>query len=132
MSISFGCDQCGKRYTVDDSFAGKRVKCKGCGTSLKIPAAARPMAEDEVDPYGVDEAAASPPVRAGERVIPRGGGSRQPVAAGVPPWVWLAGGAASLVVVAVVVAIAFSSGPGRAQVANEGGAVRGAAAPRRR
>ena len=120
MSISFACDQCRKRYTVDESLAGKRVKCKGCGASLTIPAAARPVVEDEVDPYDFGEATASPGAGAGERLIPRGGAGRQPARAGVPPWVWLAGGGASLVVVAVVLAIAFSSGPGRPQAAKEG------------
>ncbi len=37
MSISFSCQSCGKRYQVDESLAGKRVKCKGCEEVLSIP-----------------------------------------------------------------------------------------------
>lgn len=36
--IKFSCTQCGQSYRVSDEYAGKRVKCKGCGTSNTIPA----------------------------------------------------------------------------------------------
>lgn len=38
--IKFNCTQCGHSYRVSDEYAGKRVKCKGCGTPNVIPAAA--------------------------------------------------------------------------------------------
>jgi hypothetical protein len=36
MTINVTC-QCGKRIAVKDEFAGKRVKCPGCGGPLLIP-----------------------------------------------------------------------------------------------
>ncbi len=36
MPIKVTC-QCGKRLTVKDEFAGKRVKCPGCGGPLLVP-----------------------------------------------------------------------------------------------
>jgi hypothetical protein len=36
MSISFSCE-CGKKLAAKDGFAGRRLKCPGCGTSLTIP-----------------------------------------------------------------------------------------------
>jgi hypothetical protein len=35
--IPFTCRQCGKGYRISDSHAGKRVRCKPCGTINKIP-----------------------------------------------------------------------------------------------
>jgi hypothetical protein len=37
MSISFSCE-CGKKLAAKDDFAGRRLKCPGCGKSLTIPA----------------------------------------------------------------------------------------------
>ena len=39
MSIAFTCSSCGKKYTVKDEFAGKRVKCAACNTTIVLPAA---------------------------------------------------------------------------------------------
>ncbi|MFW6168849.1 MAG: hypothetical protein ACODAD_00060 [Planctomycetota bacterium] len=36
MPIKVSC-QCGKRLSVKDEYAGKRVKCPGCGRTLSIP-----------------------------------------------------------------------------------------------
>src|ERR1700677_2912639 len=36
MSISFHCD-CGKKLSAKESFAGRRLKCPGCGKVLAIP-----------------------------------------------------------------------------------------------
>jgi len=47
MPISVQC-QCGKRLTVKDQFAGKAVKCSGCGKPLRVPGggpAAAPAAQ---------------------------------------------------------------------------------------
>src|ERR1700744_320422 len=43
MSISFSCDSCGKSFTVDDKFAGKKGKCKQCGATMQIPNGATPQ-----------------------------------------------------------------------------------------
>jgi hypothetical protein len=40
MSIQVSCAGCGKSYRVDDRFAGKRAKCKACGSEMLVPAAA--------------------------------------------------------------------------------------------
>lgn len=37
MTIVIRCHECQKRYRVSDERAGKRVKCKECGTLLHIP-----------------------------------------------------------------------------------------------
>lgn len=37
MPITFPCEQCGQRYQVDESLAGKRIKCKQCERVLTIP-----------------------------------------------------------------------------------------------
>lgn len=37
MTIRFPCPGCQKQYSVDDSWAGRAVKCK-CGTALRVPA----------------------------------------------------------------------------------------------
>lgn len=38
MSIAFNCASCGKKYSVKDEFAGKRVKCAACGATMVLPA----------------------------------------------------------------------------------------------
>lgn len=47
MSISVICD-CGKGYRVPDHVAGKKMKCKSCGTAISVPR------EDDND-FGLDE-----------------------------------------------------------------------------
>jgi hypothetical protein len=37
MSITFACENCGKYFTLDDKFAGKKGKCKQCGAVMAIP-----------------------------------------------------------------------------------------------
>jgi TM2 domain-containing membrane protein YozV len=37
MPIEFACSSCGKRLRVKDESAGKRVKCPGCQTVLRVP-----------------------------------------------------------------------------------------------
>ncbi len=36
-SLTTACNQCGKRYQVNASFAGKNVVCKACGASFRVP-----------------------------------------------------------------------------------------------
>jgi predicted Zn finger-like uncharacterized protein len=43
VPITIACDDCGKKYSVADAAAGKRVKCKACGNSFvatPVPAVA--------------------------------------------------------------------------------------------
>ncbi|MCC6416798.1 MAG: hypothetical protein IT429_00960 [Gemmataceae bacterium] len=50
MPISFGCT-CGKQLQAKDEFAGKRMKCPGCGRILTIPGSpATPPPEPEPEP----------------------------------------------------------------------------------
>ncbi|MDB5352104.1 MAG: repeat-containing protein [Planctomycetota bacterium] len=37
MPMTFACENCGKRYRVEESAAGKRGKCKECGQTFTIP-----------------------------------------------------------------------------------------------
>ena len=37
MSITFACVHCGKSFTIDDKFAGKKGRCKQCGAVMDIP-----------------------------------------------------------------------------------------------
>jgi hypothetical protein len=46
MPIAAVCT-CGKKYQVDDSLAGKRVKCKACGGGFTIPQPAAVAAADD-------------------------------------------------------------------------------------
>ncbi len=39
MPIEIRCESCGKRYRVEDRFAGKRVKCRNCEAGIPVPAA---------------------------------------------------------------------------------------------
>ena len=66
MPVAAVCT-CGKKYQVDDSLAGKRVKCKACGNSFTIPAkpaAPAPLADaDEfrLSPLEAPKSAPAPP-----------------------------------------------------------------------
>jgi ubiquitin-protein ligase/DNA-directed RNA polymerase subunit RPC12/RpoP len=39
VMISFACPHCQKSFTVPDSYAGRKARCKGCGQELQVPAA---------------------------------------------------------------------------------------------
>jgi hypothetical protein len=41
MPITFACE-CGKQFTVADTFAGKRTKCPTCGVALTVPSPETP------------------------------------------------------------------------------------------
>ncbi len=36
--IAFECPKCQKSFTVPDSYAGRKARCKGCGNELRVPA----------------------------------------------------------------------------------------------
>jgi uncharacterized RDD family membrane protein YckC len=56
MAIIFSCEQCGQRYQVEDSHAGKRIKCKKCEAVVAVPAgpptAARPASRPPLQSFG--------------------------------------------------------------------------------
>lgn len=47
MTISLTCPDCFKDYRVRDEFAGKRVKCKACGSTIHITKPASADSEDD-------------------------------------------------------------------------------------
>lgn len=64
MSILVACSKCQKKYKVDDKFAGKKAKCKACGTAFSVPAEPKAAASKAAAPEddlmaGLQEAAAS-------------------------------------------------------------------------
>jgi hypothetical protein len=82
MSLSVPCT-CGKTYQVDDSFAGKRVKCKACGSSLVVPQKQpAPVPDDDefrLAPLDTAPVAAAPTVAA--QSAPAGRVAASPAAA---------------------------------------------------
>ncbi|MFO0951296.1 MAG: hypothetical protein U0835_09120 [Isosphaeraceae bacterium] len=42
MALSFSCPQCGKTFQTDESYAGKKCKCKQCEHIFLIPAPSAP------------------------------------------------------------------------------------------
>lgn len=48
MTIKVSCGICGKNYKAPDKAAGKRLSCKECGESIKIP---EPEAEQDDDDF---------------------------------------------------------------------------------
>ncbi|HEX8340600.1 MAG TPA: ubiquitin-conjugating enzyme E2 [Tepidisphaeraceae bacterium] len=42
--IAFACPSCGKSFSVPDSYAGRRARCKGCREELTVPAVVTPAA----------------------------------------------------------------------------------------
>ena len=60
MAIEITCD-CGKAYRLNDDKAGKRFKCRDCGTLIQVP---EPSADDSEFGDGEEEAMGEPlPVR---------------------------------------------------------------------
>lgn len=67
MSITFACESCGKSFTLDDKFAGKKGKCKQCGALMAIPEATASRAssrsvERETAPPRRPAAPSRPPI----------------------------------------------------------------------
>jgi len=46
MSINFRCPHCGKSYSLEDKFAGKKAKCK-CGVVIRIPRPSNPATQQQ-------------------------------------------------------------------------------------
>lgn len=49
MAIEFKCQKCGKGYKVRDEQAGKRMNCRECSATTRIPADAVERIDDEKD-----------------------------------------------------------------------------------
>lgn len=49
MPISVTCDECFRDYSVPDRFAGRKVKCKGCGATMSVPDGVEVADEDVFD-----------------------------------------------------------------------------------
>jgi ubiquitin-protein ligase/DNA-directed RNA polymerase subunit RPC12/RpoP len=45
--IEFSCNNCGKRFSMAEEFAGRKGKCKQCGATLTVPAPP-PKAADKI------------------------------------------------------------------------------------
>src|SRR5438270_8920383 len=61
MPVSFGCHNCGKQLQARDEFAGRRLKCPGCGTILTIPGGAAAAPPPPARAVFHDEPAPPPP-----------------------------------------------------------------------
>src|SRR5262245_16589775 len=72
MSIPFGCT-CGKQLLAKDEFAGKKLRCPGCGKILTIPSP--PYRTSEVSPTAPP---AKPPVRSAPAPIQRAASVPEP------------------------------------------------------
>lgn len=51
MLISFDCEQCGRRYKVDESKVGQTAKCRDCGHEIRVPV---PGPDVETTPAGTE------------------------------------------------------------------------------
>ena len=60
MPIAVICPGCGDTYNLGDALAGRRCRCKGCGTVFRVPEA-RPSATSRDIFSGLDEGPAPPP-----------------------------------------------------------------------
>ena len=67
MAIKVTCPECFRDYQIPDQYAGKKVKCKGCGAAMVVEE--DPGLEDESFgmPAQVSAFPASPPPRAGSK-----------------------------------------------------------------
>jgi hypothetical protein len=105
MKITFPCTQCGHQYKVDGELAGKRIKCKRCGTVVSVPVPRRrrqppsPAPEsNEADPYGfMDEEPEAAPAE-----LPRIQGGRSSAKKQSNHGLWVVLGGAGLALVVVV------------------------------
>lgn len=95
--IAFTCGGCGKLFQVDESLAGRRFRCKKCGTVATIPSTAvLPLLE-------VPAAAAS----AAEASGPRARRKRKRAGIGRDGWISLGAGFGLAVVALVIPLVGF-------------------------
>src|SRR5260221_2696757 len=113
MAITVKCSSCKSKYQVRDTLAGQSIVCKECGESIVVPASlsvsagAAPAKAYAVKGAGGKTARPVAPQKLSnepaERVLPRGvapssGRARSP---GNQQVLWICGGAAAAVLVAV-------------------------------
>src|SRR5436305_1475471 len=67
MTIAFPCENCGHRFEVDRSYAGRKCRCKKCGHVFVIPVPREPTSATAPRPamktFGADAAPAPPKSR---------------------------------------------------------------------
>src|SRR5687768_12994324 len=92
MPIVAECDDCRKRYSVDDRMAGKRVKCKNCGNVFTIPGRSATgtvsggtVAGRSASAVGLPSTDGGPAVAVAESPAARGPASHARKAAAPPP-----------------------------------------------
>ncbi|MDB5330842.1 MAG: Alpha/beta hydrolase family protein [Phycisphaerales bacterium] len=78
MTIEFACAGCGKQFKVDAQMAGKRGKCKACGTVNTVPAASDAQAAAPAPALAVTKSApaarpalTTPPAAPAKATAPR-------------------------------------------------------------
>ena len=67
MTIAFACPSCGRSHEVDDSRAGRKGRCQGCGEVMTVP-----DAPESDEPYALADSEPSP-TRSAPRVPPPSG-----------------------------------------------------------
>lgn len=76
-AIRFNCPACGRKYATKPSFAGKKIRCTGCGAGVRVPGGSANGAAEPSRPalksFGA-EAGAAPPKAARDRAPAGGGG----------------------------------------------------------
>ncbi len=60
MAITVECSNCGRRYNVDDSIAGRTVKCRQCGNLIPVPKDSSESLDPDVDLNALSALAESP------------------------------------------------------------------------
>lgn len=60
MAITVECSNCGRRYNVDDSIAGRTVKCRQCGNLIPVPKDSSESLDPDVDLNALSALADSP------------------------------------------------------------------------
>ncbi len=112
MAITFACPGCQQQLRVSDDKAGKKAKCPSCATLMLIPDAASALVEDSVPARTQpqrDAGRSAPPASNDEPFPAEDGGERAFVPkqrrkrkSGSSAVVWIAVGAAALVLLGVV------------------------------
>src|SRR5262245_9016270 len=119
MPMQFACPQCGKLYQVPDSYAGRHIDCRACGSVFEaaLPVATAVPIEDAPREERGDSAESYPsPPRgrgAGVRGRSRGGMSQGLF------WGLIGGGVGvAVLLVLIIVVVIVQSGGGRANPQN--------------
>ena len=106
MPISFACSRCGQAYSVSDRQAGKRGKCKLCGSPLTVPVAG--SQPEPLDLFERDESRFS---RSAETTMGRIGAAKGGAGRGWSLWLVGLGGVAVGVLAATLAGGLWRPGP---------------------